>query len=419
MPHIKSVLIPGGKLKVDIAGVHEVTIEELINSGGFGMVFRVFDTATRKPYALKVIIIDSEMSDSDRAEMIERIRREAIIRIPNANIVKVHGLKEWDTATFLILMELVQGMPLRDVIGSTERSSGAPYLNANRGKELARQILTGVADVHRMNIIHRDLKPDNILIALDGPEPVVKMIDFGLAGFAVAPPGGKRITMAGQAFGTLPYMAPEILIEGVHIADARADIYALGHILYEMAMGKHWWVHANIRDIAAFGAYLQTGVTVAVDLSDYVPLFAPNEAEVLSRMLAVYPEQRYSRLDDVITALNLGGPRVVPRPGDMELRSPVLTVESGTMVGGMAVLNLADGESRVMGRYQFAGNEMSVSSKHVEFRREGDIYFVRDFPSKNGTLHNGVILGNSFTPLEHGDRLKLGDMFLRFAFLRK
>jgi serine/threonine-protein kinase len=106
-------------------------------------------------------------------------------------------------------------------------------------------------------------------------------------------------------------------------------------------------------------------------------------------------------------------------PDDLALRSPVLIIESGTNRGARTVLGLADGERRELGRPDIAGNDHSISRRHLEFSRSADHYFVRDLDSKNGTLLRGSRLEAAGSPIEirHGDRIKVGDIFLRFVFL--
>ena len=100
------------------------------------------------------------------------------------------------------------------------------------------------------------------------------------------------------------------------------------------------------------------------------------------------------------------------------LVSPLLIVESGSNTGARTVLGIADGENRTVGRADVAGNEPSVSRKHLEFRREGVQYMVRDVGSKNGTLIGGTRVENDYVVLNHDDRILIGDVFLRFAFFK-
>src|SRR5262249_16618892 len=98
--------------------------------------------------------------------------------------------------------------------------------------------------------------------------------------------------------------------------------------------------------------------------------------------------------------------------------SPLLIVESGSNVGARTVLGIDNGEMRGIGRADIAGNEPSVSRKHLEFTREGNRYLVRDVGSKNGTLLGGVRIESDFVEINHEDRILIGDVFLRFSFFK-
>jgi eukaryotic-like serine/threonine-protein kinase len=121
-----------------------------------------------------------------------------------------------------LIMELLDGESLA---GRLERGP----LPADQAVDIARQIASVLDSTHRQGVIHRDLKPDNIHI---GPKDVVKILDFGVAKMA----GAGRLTRTGMVFGTPHYMSPEQASGGV--VDHRADIYALGIIMYEMFTGR-------------------------------------------------------------------------------------------------------------------------------------------------------------------------------------
>ncbi|MCS6862361.1 MAG: FHA domain-containing serine/threonine-protein kinase, partial [Abditibacteriales bacterium] len=322
------------------------------------------------------------------------------------HIVKVIGLREWDPSTFLLLFEFFPGKSLDKLL-----EEGA--LTSDQKKQIFHQILIGVSDAHRHNVIHRDLKPANILVGDDGR---VKLIDFGISKFK-----GRGLTLSGEIIGTIPYMAPELLLHGARVADARADIYSLGHILYELAMGQHFWARQGWRELKDLVGYLtQTPPpTEAIDLSDFHCDFYREAPAVLPRMVKIDPTERYSSVDEVMVELGYI-PYLPEPPADLHLRSPLLIVESGSNRGARTVLGLSDGERREMGRADIAGGDSSISRRHLEFSRVGDRYFVRDLGSKNGTMLRGIALLPDDPPMEirHADRLKVGDVFLRFAFLR-
>lgn len=394
-------LMVGGRIPLEIEPVAEVELLELLGVGGFGWVWKVRDIATLKPYAMKLV---AEVKPG--SIQAERVRLEAEIAIPSEYVVPVVGLRQWDPSTFFILFEYVPGASLDKLI-----EAGA--LTPDQRQDILRQILTGVADAHRHNIIHRDLKPANILV---NDEKQVKIIDFGISKFKE-----KRLTMAGDVMGTIPYMALELFLEGARTADARTDIYSLGHIFYELAMGRHFWTRRGW-SFDHFIDYLKRTPppSAAIEFEDFRCDFCDQAADIIGRMVMLERDRRYGSAPEVLADLGFDYKISAPLPDDLQLRSPVLVIESGTNKGARLVLGLAEGERRELGRPDFAGNDRSLSRRHLEFSRAGRRYFVRDLDSKNGTLLRGMALEPTGPPVEinHGDRIKVGDIFLRFVFLR-
>lgn len=395
-------IMVGGRVPMEIGTVAEVRLLELLGIGGFGSVWKVADCATEKIYVLKLI-----QNIEPGSVMAERVRLEAEVSIPSEYIIPVMGLRQWDPSTYLLLFEYFPGKSL-------DRILGANLLKREQRRDIFRQTLVGVADAHRCNVIHRDLKPANILVGDNGQ---VKLIDFGMSKFK-----DQRLTKGNEIMGTVPYIAPELLIYGAIVADAQADIYALGHILYELATGQHFWVRKRWRQLEDFVLYLsQTPPpTEGIDLSDFHCDLYPNAASVLSRMVKIDPNQRFSSIDDVMTDLGYV-PYMPELPLDLHLRYPLLIVESGSNRGARTLVNISEGGFLVMGRADIAGGDESISRRHLEFSRSGNQYFVRDVGSKNGTLLRGLALklGAAPTPIQHSDRIKVGDVFLRFVFLRE
>lgn len=396
-----SIMI-GGRIPVAIGRAAEVELQELLGAGAFGSAWKVNDCATGKPYVLKIIQgIKPGSVDA------ERVRLEASVFIPSEYVVSVLGLCEWDSSTFMILFEYFPAQSLDKVIEARTLSSA-------KKKEIFKQILIGVSDAHRCNIIHRDLKPENILIS-DGGK--VKLIDFGISKFK-----GKGLTMSGAIMGTPPYMAPELLLYSAKVADARADIYALGQILYELAMGEHFWTRKGWKEFSDLIGYLaQTPPpTDGIDLSDFRCDFYKDATRVLQQMVKIDPNDRYFSVDDVMSDLGYI-PNLPEPPKDLHLRYPLLIVESGSNRGAKTLINIEDGGALALGRTDLVGTDSSISRNHIEFSRSGDRYFVRDLDSKNGTMVRGIVLDKEVPPMEirHADRIKVGDIFLRFAFLRE
>jgi eukaryotic-like serine/threonine-protein kinase len=215
-------LAPGSRL-----GSYE--IRGLLGEGGMGQVYLARDTRLGRDVAVKVL--PAELAED--AEYLARFEREArtVASLNHPGIVTLHAVEQVESTRFLV-MERVVGRPLGDVIGR----DGLPI---GRVLDLAVPIADALAAAHDKGIVHRDLKPANVMVTDDGR---VKVLDFGLA----KPPPGRAAgdeaaattvatTRPGHVVGTIPYMAPEqCLGEPV---DARADIFAFGATLYEMATG--------------------------------------------------------------------------------------------------------------------------------------------------------------------------------------
>ena len=200
------------------AGRYEV-IEEL-GAGGMGRVYRVHDTKLNEEVALK--LIRPEFGADKRT--VERFHNEIKIarKIRHKNVCGTHDLHE-EGRTLYLTMEYVRGEDLKSFI---KRSK---VLSTGTSISIAHQVAEGLAEAHKLGIVHRDLKPGNVMIDKEGQ---AKIMDFGIARAMRE----KGITGAGAIVGTPEYMSPE-QVEGKE-ADQRADIYALGVILFEMVTGQ-------------------------------------------------------------------------------------------------------------------------------------------------------------------------------------
>jgi len=207
-------------------------IDALVGEGGMGKVYSAEHVLMRKRLAVKVL--HRELTSVP--EVVQRFEREAMaaanIEHPNVAAATDFG-KLPDGAVYLVL-EFVSGRSLRDEIAR------GPFA-VDRALAVARQIAAALAAAHSQGIVHRDLKPENVMLVEKGGDPdFVKVLDFGIAKVPIgdlpgATKGGNPITKAGMVFGTPEYMAPEQAL-GQNV-DGRADLYALGVILFEMLSG--------------------------------------------------------------------------------------------------------------------------------------------------------------------------------------
>lgn len=390
----------GGRIPFEQNGIDELELLEYLGGGGFGSVWKAVDTVEHKIFALKVI-----QNIQDKGIDAERVRLEAEVSIASEYVVPVVGLREWSPFTFLIVFDYFAGKSLDQRLKENT-------LTLEDKRSVFKQILYGVRDAHRNNIIHRDLKPANVLVSDDIR---VKIIDFGISKFK-----DKNITLPGLTLGTPHYLAPELLVHGSEFADARSDIYALGQMFFELVTGRSFWRFMGWKRMEDFIDFLKSHPppNEVTNLDSFVCDFYPNARATLAGMVRIDPNARFSSVDEVISELDISTDSIEPLIDNYDF--PVLIIESGSNRNARTFLHLPDNTAIVMGRSDFAGNDSSISRKHLEIRRRGRRYWLKDLGSRNGTM----IAGNRLSPsesheLQHGDRIKLGDIFLRFAFLQK
>jgi serine/threonine-protein kinase len=199
-------------------------IDGVLGEGGMAVVFRANDANERRIVALKVL--RPEMAEDEEAVL--RFKREALalgqLRGPRA--VRVLEEAKTDGGLPFLAMELAEGHDLRQEI---ELRGAFPIDEATF---YVREACLGIAEAHANGIVHRDLKPSNLFLADVAGARSVKLLDFGLS--KVEDVG--RLTIAEASFGTPLYMSPEQVRSSKDV-DARADVWSLGVILYELLVG--------------------------------------------------------------------------------------------------------------------------------------------------------------------------------------
>ena len=206
-----------------------------------GAVYHAEHTHMRKRLAVKVL--HPEMSRLP--EVVARFEREAMAaaHIEHPNVAAATDFGKLEDGSFFLVLEYVEGRSLRDVIADGP-------LELARALHIARQIASALGRAHALGIVHRDLKPENVmLVARDGDPDFVKVLDFGIAKVPVgelvgeSQGPGQVLTQLGMVYGTPEYMAPEQALG--QTVDARADLYALGVIMFEMLAGVRPFEHES------------------------------------------------------------------------------------------------------------------------------------------------------------------------------
>ncbi|MCW2817728.1 MAG: protein kinase, partial [Marmoricola sp.] len=192
-----------------------------IARGGMATVYEATDLRLDRTVAVKVM--HEGLADDD--EFVRRFQREArsAARLSHHNVVSVFDTGD-DDGTLFLVMEHVPGRTLRDLVRAEAPMSPA------RALALVEPVLAALGAAHAAGLVHRDVKPENVLLADDGR---VKVADFGLSRAVNAET--QHTATGGVLIGTVSYLSPELVVNGK--ADARADVYAAGVLIYEMLTG--------------------------------------------------------------------------------------------------------------------------------------------------------------------------------------
>ncbi|MBI5481769.1 MAG: serine/threonine protein kinase [Deltaproteobacteria bacterium] len=244
-----------------IAGRYHVT--DFIGAGGYGAVYKAVDQRLQKTVAVKLLTGKSSRSE----QTIRRFRVEALAasRLTHPAIVAVTDFDVLRDGRPFLVMEYVVGETLDRHLATAGR------LEPARAARIARVICSALAAAHRDQVIHRDLKPANIIVGEVDGELTVKILDFGVAKLA-GDPEASGLTGAGWLLGTPAYMAPEQVDAEVGPVDGRADIYALGIMLYEMMTGRNPYTGRSVTE--ALLAHLREDVPRPSELHADVPAVA-------------------------------------------------------------------------------------------------------------------------------------------------
>ena len=200
-------------------------VDELIGRGAMAEVYRALDLETQAFVAIKVLRHTHVTDGVSKARFAREADVQARLRHRNVAALLATGVTDRDEP--YLAVELLRGKSLRSVIKREGRI--APV----RAASYTWQALSGLGAVHAGGILHRDLKPANIMLEPSpGPVDRVVLIDFGFATFE----GSAKLTMQGTVVGSLTYIAPERL--RADPTDGRADLYAMGIILFELLVGE-------------------------------------------------------------------------------------------------------------------------------------------------------------------------------------
>jgi len=257
------------------ASIGKYEVLRLLGSGGMGTVYEARDPVLERRVAVKVLAADL----ARQADLRERFLREAQAagRLRHPNIVQVYDVGESNGRLFLA-MEFVAGSDLERIIQDVP-------LSIEWKLDLLRQVCEGLGHAHKHGVIHRDVKPANIRVTPTGD---VKIMDFGIALLQSA----TSLTKRGLVLGSVHYISPE-QVEGRPV-DARADVFSVGAIAFELLSGKRPFEAESVTAVMARVAY------GSADLSQLPRTpFSPGLEAIIMNALAHRPQDRYQSLEDL------------------------------------------------------------------------------------------------------------------------
>jgi serine/threonine protein kinase len=302
-------------------------VGRVLAMGGMGAVYEARHLKLKKRVALKILHPAAEADE----DLVKRFEREALVggHVAHEHLAAATDFGELPDGTRFLVMELVRGRTLRAVMDEGP-------LEAERAASIVRQIGVALAALHDGGIVHRDLKPRNVMLT---DEDFVKLVDFGLAKIdrgrvstltEEEADRDARLTAGGVVFGTFGHLAPEAA-EGMENVDARADLYALGVMAFEMVAGKHPFDAKS--DIELFLKQRTLPVPTFAERAPDIDVLPAFEAAI-RKLLEREPEDRFQTANEAIAAIDDAVPsasHAPPPPMEASVPSMVDPAESGAL----------------------------------------------------------------------------------------
>jgi eukaryotic-like serine/threonine-protein kinase len=262
-------------------------LDERLAAGGMGVVYRATRVGLSKQVAIKFLHRSHATVPHSRQRF--DLEATAMSRLSHPNLVSIIDYGDLDGTPYLV-MDYHPGESLRRLV-----EGGA--MPGRRAVAIARQILAGLASAHASGVVHRDLKPDNVLILGKPGDDIVKILDFGVAKLLEGGGRPSEISVVSTGLlGTAQYMSPEqARSQGI---DARADLYAVGVMLYEMAVGQ--LPFDAERDLAVLRMHVEVEPVAPRDLA---PKLSPALEQVMLRALEKDRERRWATAEEFSEAL--------------------------------------------------------------------------------------------------------------------
>lgn len=374
----------------------------LVGKGGFSTVYEGRSIPGGERIAVKV---PSERILGDR-RFIQRFEAEArwCMRLRHPNIIRSFASGRFQNGVPFLVMEYLEGESLRELI---DRRA----LTMDLTLEIVNSVIKGLQYAHKKGVIHRDVKPEHI--KADG-RGNFKLMDFGIAKAL----GEAGYTLTGMILGTPYYIAPEQALG--QPVDARADIYSLGAVLYEMVTYR---VPFYGDPIEVIKKHIRLEPTPP---SYFNPQIPPHVEHAIMRALRKDPTQRFQTIEQLAEQLNAGAPAYTSIPAGATRK--ILSARTGQaalkivqgVYGVGTVIPLSDRASITIGRGP--GNSVlipwdtTLSKRHARIVVHHDGWLIEDLGSSNGTWVNNLRVATR--RLIPGDRITLGKTTFLFEVLR-
>ncbi len=368
---------------IDIGSVvnGKYRLVRILGDGGMGSVYEALHAVLGTRVAIKVLHPELVR----RTGLVERFLQEArvVAQIRSPHVVQVIDVDRTPDGHAYIVMELLEGEPLSSVVDRQRR------LPVSTACEYTVQILEALEAAHALGVVHRDLKPENVFVTFAGGRPVLKLIDFGIAKARRLDPRQKNLTVAGVVMGTAEYMAPE-QARSADMVDPRADLYAVGVMLYEMIAGAR-----PVRGDTGEDARV---IALKVERGEVIPLVqaapdAPRDiAGLVHHAMAARPQMRFATATEMRLALE----------GAMAGKRPPTSALSQQAPGGTVAMGAA-GPVRTAASPAITG--ANIEEPHVDTVRAAPVATAMAAPAYLGTGMPPMAPAEGPHPPEHRRRI--------------
>jgi len=262
------------------------TLVRVVGEGGMGIVYEAQHARLRQRVAIKVLRADARTS----AEWLARFDREAraAVRLRGPNVARVFDVDSLPDGTPYMVMELLEGNDLASELAARGR------LPVDEAVGYLLEACSAMAEAHALGIIHRDLTPGNLFLSEEGGRRIVKIVDFGISKLI---DDRSHVTAADAAFGTPHYVSPEQIRSSTRV-DARADVWSLGVILFQMLSGSMPFKEGKAAAVVA---------SVIADeprpLRELRPELPKKLVAAVMKALTKNPDERYSSVEELAAAI--------------------------------------------------------------------------------------------------------------------